>query len=87
VSPAVSAPNGQPPPPLTFKNGRFVASGTNEEVTLHGFNYFGFNNNNTAPDGLWVSGPSAAADLSTIIYQMQLLGFNTVSSSACPSTC
>jgi hypothetical protein len=48
-------------------------------VALHGFNYFGFNNGQTAPDGLWVAGPSAAADLSTIIYQMRLLGFNLVS--------
>lgn len=47
-------------------------------VTLKGLNWFGFNNQQTMVDGLWIGGKAAATDFSTIVLRMKLLGFNTI---------
>lgn len=46
--------------------------------TLHGINWFGFNNGQTMVDGLWAGGTSAACDYSVILFQLKLLGFNAL---------
>ena len=41
-------------------------------------NYFGFDDANTMFDGLWGGSDSLAQDWATIVYRIQLLGFNAV---------
>ena len=62
--------------PLTIRNGKFF-SGDNQ-FTFKGLNWFGFNNQQTMLDGLWVGGNSSATDFSSIVYKIKLLGFNSV---------
>lgn len=57
---------------LIFFLGLASASG------LHGINWFGFNNGQTMVDGLWAGGTSAACDYSVILFQLRLLGFNSL---------
>lgn len=45
---------------------------------IAGFGRFGFNNGQTAPDGLWAGGTAANTDFATIVYQLRLLGFNGI---------
>lgn len=47
-------------------------------VQLKGVNWFGFNNGDTMVDGLWQTPDPLAFDFATIVYRMQLLGFNAV---------
>ena len=47
------------------------------EVSLQ-VNYFGFDDANTMFDGLWGGSDSLAQDWATIVYRIQLLGFNAV---------
>ena len=69
-------PQGKPAPPLTLKNGDFVADG--KAINLHGVNWFGFNAHATYLHGLWVGQASANSDFAAIIHQFKLLGFNAV---------
>lgn len=61
---------------MTTQGDRIINS-NGEEVQLKGVNWFGFNNGSTMVDGLWNSG-ALASDFATIVYRMQLLGFNAV---------
>lgn len=45
---------------------------------IRGINWFGFENGQTSPDGLWIGGSSMATDLNTIAYRLKLMGFNSV---------
>jgi hypothetical protein len=56
----------------------FVSATTGAQVHLKAFNWFGFDNGQTAPDGLWAGGSVFNTDFAHIVYQMQLLGFNAV---------
>lgn len=47
------------------------------EIELKGVNWFGFNNGATMVDGLWSPG-GLSSDFATVVYRMQLLGFNAV---------
>lgn len=47
-------------------------------VNLKGVNWFGFNNQDTMVDGLWGGADSIAFDFATVVYRMQLLGFNAI---------
>lgn len=73
------------PPPAITTNGEdkivYVEGG--DEVMMRGINYFGFNNNSTMLDGLWAppdvdEKPQTVADVATVVYQLDLLGFNAV---------
>ena len=63
--------------PISTANGIFY--GTNgQATTLMGVNWFGFETSATMVAGLW-QGPSALSqDFSTVLYRIQLLGFNTI---------
>ncbi|KAK9864609.1 hypothetical protein WJX84_005551 [Apatococcus fuscideae] len=45
---------------------------------LRGVNYFGFDDANTMFDGLWGGSDSLAQDWATVVYRIQLLGFNAI---------
>ncbi|KAI8474575.1 MAG: hypothetical protein J3K34DRAFT_407464 [Monoraphidium minutum] len=45
---------------------------------MHGVNWFGFNNGMTWLNGLWAGGKSGNSDFATIVYELQLLGFNAI---------
>lgn len=45
---------------------------------LRRLNYFGFENGNTAPDGIWQGSVSITHDLVTIMRRFRLLGFNAI---------
>lgn len=54
-----------------------IFSGSRQEVRLHGINWFGFNNNGGAPNGLWTGQPMAS-DFATVVARLRCLGFNAV---------
>ncbi len=62
---------------LTTKGNQIVDS-KGDPVDMKGINWFGFNNGQTAPDGLWGGPDSVAFDFATIVHRLQLLGFNAV---------
>jgi aryl-phospho-beta-D-glucosidase BglC (GH1 family) len=70
--------SGSPPPPLYLSADQFRTTTTNAAVQLHAYNWFGFNNGQTAVDGLWAGGIAYQTDFAWIIYQLQLLGFNAI---------
>ncbi|RYF08132.1 MAG: hypothetical protein EOO40_08025, partial [Deltaproteobacteria bacterium] len=61
---------------LAVARGQLV-DGSGKTVSLHGFNWFGFNNGGTMVDGVW-GGPAVGLDFATVAYRQQLLGFNAV---------
>lgn len=47
--------------------------------TIKGINWFGYENGQTNPDGLWGNvSDSIVADFVNVVWRMQLLGFNTI---------
>jgi aryl-phospho-beta-D-glucosidase BglC (GH1 family) len=66
----------QVPQALYTSAGNIVDS-QGKVVSLNGFSYFGFNNQQTMVDGLW-GGPAIGLDFASIVYRQQLLGFNAV---------
>lgn len=50
----------------------------NLSTPIRGINWFGYENGQTAPDGLWIGGSSIATDMNTVIYRLRLLGFNAI---------
>uniref|UniRef100_A0A383VWA1 Glycoside hydrolase family 5 domain-containing protein n=1 Tax=Tetradesmus obliquus TaxID=3088 RepID=A0A383VWA1_TETOB len=79
VMPKEASPVGTPPPALRISKAKLVTADNGTEVTLHGVNWFGFNNGKTMVDGLDAgNGTWLAADFATIVYRMKLLGFNAV---------
>ena len=67
-----------PANPLVIKDGKILDSKTGKSVSIKGISWFGFNNKATMVDGLWAGGAQAATDFAMIVYQYQLLGFNTI---------
>jgi len=65
-----------PLPPLRVSGNELRAGG--KTLQIRGINWFGFNNGQTAVDGLWAGGTSFATDFNTIVYKLKLLGFNAV---------
>ncbi len=61
------------PPALQLSGDKFVTSGNYTEVGIKGISWYGFNNNQTMVDGLYVgwSGGTTAmnADFATIVYR------------------
>jgi len=62
---------------MTTKGDQIINS-EGEVVELKGVNWFGFNNQSTMVDGLWGGPDSLSYDFATVVYRMQLLGFNAV---------
>ncbi len=59
-------------------NGNQILNSQGQPVELKGVNWFGFNNQSTMVDGLWGGPNSISFDFATVVYRMQLLGFNAV---------
>lgn len=76
--PPAPVPRGDPPARLKLLDGKIVNAMTREPVAIKGVNWFGFNNNQGAVDGLWAGGTDAATDFLQIVHQLKLLGFNAV---------
>ncbi len=74
----VVSAGGSPPPPVITRDGIFVTNTTGAEVHFKAYNWFGFENGKTAPNGLWAGGGQVNTDFQYIVYQMRLLGFNAV---------
>ncbi|MBA2727273.1 MAG: cellulase family glycosylhydrolase [Parachlamydiaceae bacterium] len=55
-----------------------ILNSSGEAIELKGVNWFGFNNQSTMVDGLWSGSGPLASDFATVVYRMQLLGFNAV---------
>ena len=67
----------RPQVPLSTSNGIFY--GTNgQATTLMGVNWFGFETSATMVAGLWQGPTALSQDFSTVLYRIQLLGFNTI---------
>lgn len=58
--------------------GTQILNSDGHPVELKGINWFGFNNGDTMVDGLWAGPDSLSMDFATVVYRMQLLGFNAV---------
>jgi hypothetical protein len=58
--------------------GNQIVDSNGNPAQLKGLSWFGFNNGDTMVDGMWQSSNSIAFDFATIVYRMQLLGFNAV---------
>jgi aryl-phospho-beta-D-glucosidase BglC (GH1 family) len=76
--PPAATSGGGPPPAVKLLDDQFVTINGGSPVYLKGYNWFGFNNGQTAPDGLWAGGNVMNTDFKWVIYQLQLLGFNTI---------
>lgn len=69
---------------LTSNLGAMTTQGTQildsqgNAIELKGVNWFGFNNQSTMVDGLWGGPNSIAFDFATVVYRMELLGFNAI---------
>ncbi|EIE18857.1 hypothetical protein COCSUDRAFT_59785 [Coccomyxa subellipsoidea C-169] len=76
-----------PPPPtkskaesafsMTTVNGQIIGV-DGQPLQLWGINWFGFETGTTFLDGLWAGSDSLTLDFATIVYRLQLLGFNSV---------
>ncbi len=62
---------------LTTSGGNIIGLDGNV-LTLMGINYFGFDDGNTMVDGLWEGSDQLTLDFATVVYRIQLLGFNAV---------
>jgi hypothetical protein len=58
--------------------GNQIVNSEGTPVEFKGINWFGFNNGQTMVDGLWAGPDSLSLDFATVVYRMQLLGFNAV---------
>ncbi len=59
-------------------NGNQIVNENGTSIQLKGINWFGFNSGTTMTDGLWSGPDDLSLDFSTVVYRMQLLGFNAV---------
>ncbi|KAF6266483.1 glycoside hydrolase superfamily [Scenedesmus sp. NREL 46B-D3] len=71
-------PRGRPAPPVELRGDQFVTVSDGQTVAMHGVNWFGFNNRMTFLNGLWAGQASANSDFAAIIWQLKLLGFNSI---------
>lgn len=62
---------------LTTQENQILDSNGNL-IEFKGINWFGFNNGDTMVDGLWAGPDSLSYDFATVVYRLQLLGFNAV---------
>ena len=62
---------------LTTKKNQILNS-EGVPIEFKGINWFGFNTKITMVDGLWAGSDSLSLDFATVVYRMQLLGFNAV---------
>ena len=62
---------------LTTSGGNIIGLDGNV-LNLLGINYFGFDDGNTMVDGLWAGSDQLTLDFATVVYRIQLLGFNAV---------
>ncbi len=78
TSPSLQSVQSQAGIGLTTLNGQIIDRTSGEPISLHGFNYFGFDNAQTCVDGLYAGTTTLSRDLVTIIRTQQALGFNAV---------
>ena len=62
---------------LTTRNGQITDLDGNVLV-FKGLNWFGFDDGNTGPDGLWAGSTSMTLDYANIMLRIKALGFNAV---------
>ena len=62
---------------LTTRNGQITDLDGNVLV-FKGLNWFGFDDGNTGPDGLWAGSTSTTLDFANIMLRIKALGFNAV---------
>lgn len=63
---------------VSVQNGVLLGN-DGQPLTLRGINWFGFEEpGNQMVDGLWFGTDSISKDFATIVYRLQLLGFNAV---------
>ena len=62
---------------LTTSNGQITDFNGNVLV-FKGLNWFGFDDGNTGPDGMWAGSTSLTLDFANIMLRMKALGFNAV---------
>lgn len=63
--------------PISTSNGIFYGT-DGQATTLKGINWFGFETSATMVAGLWQGPTALSQDFSTVLYRIQLLGFNTI---------
>lgn len=78
TSPSLKSVQSQAGVGLTTLNGQIIDRTSGEPISLHGFNYFGFDNAQTCVDGLYAGTSTLSRDLVTIVRTQQALGFNAV---------
>ena len=62
---------------LTTSNGQITDFDGNV-IVFKGVNWFGFDDGNTGPDGLWAGSNSLTQDFANIVLRIKALGFNAV---------
>ncbi len=62
---------------LTTANGQITDYNGNV-IVFKGLNWFGFDDGNTGPDGLWAGSTSLTQDFANIMLRIKALGFNAV---------
>jgi len=62
---------------LTTSNGQITDYNGNV-IVFKGLNWFGFDDGNTGPDGLWAGSTSLTQDFANIMLRIKALGFNAV---------
>ena len=62
---------------LTTSNGQITDLNGNV-IVFKGLNWFGFDDGNTGPDGLWAGSSSLTQDFANIMLRIKALGFNAV---------
>ncbi|DBB06710.1 TPA: hypothetical protein ACH3X1_012211 [Trebouxia sp. C0004] len=62
---------------LTTSNGQITDYNGNV-ILFKGLNWFGFDDGNTGPDGLWAGSNSLTQDFANIMLRIKALGFNAV---------
>ena len=62
---------------LTTSNGQITDYNGNV-IAFKGLNWFGFDDGNTGPDGLWAGSTSLTQDFANIMLRIKALGFNAV---------
>ncbi|KAK9833321.1 hypothetical protein WJX81_006148 [Elliptochloris bilobata] len=68
----------QPPPAIARAADGRLLTAEGKEVRIRAVNWFGFNNGQTMVDGLYAGNFTQVGDFATIVYRLQLLGFNGV---------
>ena len=79
--PNITAPTGEATTEssvgLTTSNGQ-VTDLDGNVIVFKGVNWFGFDDGNTGPDGLWAGSTSLTTDFANIVLRIKALGFNAV---------